>query len=191
MCYEAATNALWIVCKAQDSDERARHVYAFDIASERVSHLFAIQFDDIEAVYGQPFKKFNPSGIAIHPITHQIYVIATSGQLLVVLNSVTFDVASVHHLDRETFLMPEGDMHARVFLSHDRFRSHCWNSHNQIGITFDDCGNLWIACEGRGREGGPGYGTGTTAHGPRCTHALSHPLFQSVFLVLKFPFRPH
>lgn len=48
--------------------------------TEALAPLFSLDWDAVEEVYGASVKKLNPSGIAIHPRTRDIFVISTSGQ---------------------------------------------------------------------------------------------------------------
>jgi uncharacterized protein YjiK len=72
-------------------------------------------------------KKLKPSGLAIHPRTGNLYVIASVGKMLLVL-SPEGRLLHAERLDKDLFEQPEG-------------------------IAFDLQGNLYIASEG---EDGPG-----------------------------------
>ena len=90
---------------------------------------------EISRVLDEEIDTFNPSAVAVHPETGDLYVTATRGQLLVVLDGgEAMSIKACVHLPRDPFVQPEG-------------------------ITFDDEANLYIANEGRGKEGGPGWGT--------------------------------
>ena len=69
---------------------------------------------------------FKPSGIAIHPMTGQIYMISSVGKLLVVLNK-NRDLSAKYALDKDVFKQPEG-------------------------ICFSPDGDLYISNEGRGKS---------------------------------------
>ncbi|MCG2459994.1 SdiA-regulated domain-containing protein [Flavobacteriaceae bacterium F89] len=69
-------------------------------------------------------KTFNPSGIARHPITEDLYVLSSAGKLLAVLSE-------------------NGKLKRIIPLNPDRFRQ-------PEGIAFDRNGNLFISNEGRG-----------------------------------------
>ena len=69
---------------------------------------FTVSLKEISDVLGVKVKKWNPSAITVHPKTKDIYMIATSGQLLVVLDSKTKVVVYVEYLPREPFVQPEG-----------------------------------------------------------------------------------
>jgi len=52
-------------------------------------------------------KSFKPSAVAVHPLTGHLYVLASSGKLMVVMNQQGH-VCAVHHLSRDPFSQPEG-----------------------------------------------------------------------------------
>lgn len=128
--------ALLMAPKAEDLEESEKRIYIAELHGGKMSTrlFFTISLEEIGRVLGTDIDQFNPSGIAVHPITGDIYVIATSGQLLVVLDPHEFRVRAVAHLPRDPFVQPEG-------------------------ITFRPDGTLYISNEGRTREGGPGVGT--------------------------------
>lgn len=68
---------------------------------ERISHRIASQFEESDDI------RFQPSAIAIHPITDEIYVLASVGKALVVM-SRKGELLSVHHLNKWLFVQPEG-----------------------------------------------------------------------------------
>jgi len=75
---------------------------------------------------GELFK-FNPSGIAIHPETSNLYVIASKGKTIVVL-SPEGKILHIEKLKKKLHTQPEG-------------------------IAFDSDGVLFISNEGKGKEG--------------------------------------
>jgi uncharacterized protein YjiK len=78
-----------------------------------------------EIVYGKqkPFH-LKPSGVAIDPLTKDVYVIASVGNIMVVINRES-EIKQIELLKEKTFKQPEG-------------------------ICFDKQGNLYISSEGRG-----------------------------------------
>ncbi len=128
---------LFIACKGEDLAESKKRIYEVDLAAERLNPIpkLKISLEEISDVLGSEIDEFNPSGLAVHPLfPNQIYVIATSGQLLVVVNIETSRVLCAVHLPRDLFVQPEG-------------------------ICFTKDGSLLICNEGRAKEGGPGVGT--------------------------------
>jgi hypothetical protein len=118
--------------------------------------------------------QFNPSGIAVHPhFPEHLYIVATSGQLLVVVDKVRkresvekislFNCCKTCTRFRREFSVP--------CISHDSpsfsprllncVCSVCLSTFilTQKGITFSKDGTLYICNEGRGKEGGPGIGS--------------------------------
>ena len=75
---------------------------------------------------GELFK-FNPSGLAIHPKTNNLYVIASKGKTIVVL-SPEGKILHIEKLKKKLHTQPEG-------------------------IAFDSDGVLFISNEGKGKEG--------------------------------------
>lgn len=71
---------------------------------------------------------FHPSGIAIHPVTDDIYMISSIGKILVIMNRHG-KILKLHHLNTRLFRQPEG-------------------------ICFTPSGDLFISSEG---DGGRGY----------------------------------
>lgn len=146
MTYHPGSQRLWMLPKApaiidQRPTQRFREVLAFDPAAPTSPAKSAFQLDLVEIrawmlTYpdglAKPIKKFdpvssnafNPSGIAIHPQTGHIYIIASSGKLMVILEPDQKRVVGVKYLPRTPFTQPEG-------------------------ICFDQAGHLYISNEGR------------------------------------------
>jgi uncharacterized protein YjiK len=132
ICYDRRTNSLLIVPKdqglnPQDNDYR-RGVYAVDLATEQLEpqpRFYVDEFAVGEAVYGKrkPYK-IKPSGVAVDPLTGDIYVIASVGNIMVVIDRES-DIKHIELLKEKTFTQPEG-------------------------ITFNKKGDLFISSEGRG-----------------------------------------
>jgi uncharacterized protein YjiK len=145
LCYDQKSNALLIACKAKagkgDQFKNKKAIYKFDLQSNTFSKEpeYLIDLDQIrkmkrvgktQATYDKFMEKigennitFNPSAIAIHPLTDDIYIIASSGKTLLVMNRKG-EPKKALHLDAKTFKQPEG-------------------------LTFDNDGNMYISNEGR------------------------------------------
>ena len=85
---------------------------------ERLSQKLASEYDDSGDI------RFQPSGIAVHPITGYIYIIASVGQKLIVVNREGV-ILTIENLEKKIFRQPEG-------------------------ICFKPNGNLYISNEGDG-----------------------------------------
>lgn len=148
LTFDAANNRLLIACKGYpfiDSKEgkHLRAIYEFDLEKEifNPTPIYILDLDHIKESRGfnsmtrlgikllaridqnKGDVTFQPSDLAIHPITGNIYVIGSVGDLLMVLN-------------------PEGRVLAMVDLADKLFRQ-------PEGICFDDTGVLYISNEGK------------------------------------------
>ncbi|MEZ4777132.1 MAG: SdiA-regulated domain-containing protein [Bacteroidia bacterium] len=145
------TNYLLIACKEEPDvkspqEAKIRTIYYFDIDKKKMGEkpFATIDFGDISRAMDaeettdqtQKWKaefdprkggSFKPSGIAVHPLTGEIYITASVGKLLVVLDSA-LQVTHARYLSRDIFKQPEG-------------------------ICFDPAGNMFISNEGRDGKG--------------------------------------
>ena len=71
--------------------------------------------------------EFFPSGIAVHPFTHDIYIISTRGNKCIACYSHSGQLKSFEYLDKDLLPQPEG-------------------------ICFDASANLYISTEGKHGE---------------------------------------
>jgi len=136
ICYDKRTNSLLIVPKEQelnptDGDDYRRGVYAYDLKTKSMEpqpRFYVDEFAVGEVIYGKrkPYR-MKPSGVAIDPITGHIYVIASVGNIMVVIDRES-GIKHIELLREKTFKQPEG-------------------------ITFNEAGDLFISSEGRGGKG--------------------------------------
>lgn len=137
LAYDQIDKCLLVALKeAKLEDESAgegvkRLIYSFDLNDNRLSDQPLYYIDELELgrlIYNKEKSfEFKPSGIAVHPQNGYIYVISSSGRLLVVMNR-TGQLLYAESLDPSQFPQPEG-------------------------ITFDDEGRLFLSSEGRGGQG--------------------------------------
>ena len=153
MVYDALSNALLIACKGSPSiDKEDRYsgykaVYKFDLAKEKLIEKphFLIDLERLDSYIDhnvftrlslrvakrlqliESETSFQPSGIAIHPLYGEIYIISSVGKLLIVLDR-RGKVLDVKELDPKIFRQPEG-------------------------ICFSPTGDLYISNEGQGGKG--------------------------------------
>lgn len=132
LAYDPVNNSLLIACKEEpflDEKEGSgfKAVYSFNLAKKLldVKPFLLISLDTIKYYKGD--LTFKPSGIAIHPATGDIFLLASAGKLLLVFSR-------------------KGEMRAMVKLRQDIFRQ-------PEGICFSPDGDLYISNEGAGREG--------------------------------------
>lgn len=134
--YDKETNSLLIVPKAdqfmeEGENDYVRGVYRYDLGTMSMSKEPAYRIDQFavgQTIYGKnrPFL-MKPSGVAVDPITKDIYVIASVGNILVVIDRDS-EIKHIELLKEKIFRQPEG-------------------------ICFDSDGNLYISSEGRGGKG--------------------------------------
>ncbi len=150
LAYDAGNHALLVGCKGKyaegenGGDAYKKAIYSFDIANmamlyapaflltlpdiqEYIAHMEK-NHDDLDKLNedfsGNPEElKFSPSGIAIHPISKDVYVTSSKGKLLLVL-SPEGKILQLQKLKKKVHVQPEG-------------------------ICFDNDGTLYIANEGK------------------------------------------
>jgi DNA-binding beta-propeller fold protein YncE len=141
MAYDKAQNQLILTCKGATSDPFKRSFYGFDLTTKKCSE---VPLFDISLTQVQDFLKktnanqddfdkyldaapsefhFGPSGIAVHPITGEWYIVSSVGKVLMVV-SRKGDILNMIKLDKKIHPQPEG-------------------------ITFDSDGTLYISDEGK------------------------------------------
>lgn len=101
--YEPKTNCLLLAAKEMKGDKT---IYQFDLKNEILSEKFRISKNDISK-NGKDGKEFKPSGIAVHPISEDIYVLASAGKKLLVFDSAG-EIQFQYNLDKDQFPQPEG-----------------------------------------------------------------------------------
>ena len=137
ICYDSLTGHLLIVPKEKElnvdpeDDDRRHGIYSFDLSTGRLNPQPDYFIDEVavgKAVFGsnRPYL-FKPSGIAVDPVTHNLFVLSAAGNVLVVINRES-QIQHVELLESKTFAQPEG-------------------------ITFGENGELFISSEGRGDNG--------------------------------------
>jgi uncharacterized protein YjiK len=150
LAFDPNTGYLLLACKGKAGDgdnmKHKRAVYGYDISRKNLieTPVFLIDRDEIQkwaekgkesltkklAEFFEPSlagDAFAPSGIAIHPLTREIYVVSSVGKILVVIDS-TGKILHIEPLDPDIFKQPEG-------------------------ICFDRDGTLFISTEGKGGMG--------------------------------------
>jgi len=107
--YDSTLHQLILICKNCGEDSRKEvSSFAFDPASESFSPSFKIETATIRDQLGEDDKfRFKPSAAAIHPITKEIYVLASVNRALVILNK-DHSVKNTYKVDPRLFKQPEG-----------------------------------------------------------------------------------
>ncbi len=134
LCYDPVTKALLIACKddagIEDDKKSAKAVYKFDIDKQKLitPPFMVIHKKDFEALTGDKLS-FNPSAIAIHPTTHDVYILTTRDNKGMAVFSHDGVLKSYQTIDKELMPQPEG-------------------------ICFSPQGKLYISSEGKKGDAG-------------------------------------
>ncbi|MBL3654870.1 SdiA-regulated domain-containing protein [Fulvivirga sediminis] len=135
MCYDG--KQLLIACKnsgdVDGNEVDGKAIYGLDLETKEVSKkdLFHVKESDLDAFlegrkYFDHVKEFDPSGIDVHPITNDIYVI--SADHVITIFTADYKIKEVVKLDKHIYQQPEG-------------------------ICFTPDGTLYISSEGKGKRG--------------------------------------
>ena len=154
LCPEPGGHRLLIACKGTPpgtGNERMRQIFAFDLATHRRSSEPVLGIDTVQ-VAGEA-GRFNPSALAVHPISGDLYVIGSKGSKRLACWRADGTFRGSWRLDRHLLPQPEG-------------------------IAFSPCGELILSSEGRSKKKSSkkSKATGKRRHAPRlCGFPLLHP----------------
>lgn len=134
LCYDPLTKKLLIACKDEsgiDGEKKStKAVYQFDPGTQKLDEkpFLVIHKNDFEKLAGASLD-FNPSAIAVHPVTHQIYLLSTRDNKCMAVFNRDGTLTSFQFIDKDLMPQPEG-------------------------ICFSPDGKLYISSEGK--KGDPG-----------------------------------
>jgi len=132
LAYDPVSGNLLVACKKESGDDvekkTTRAIYEFDVKKGE------LKSNPVLLVEEKDFKKFVadkveffPSGIAVHPISHDIYIISTRGNKCIACYDHSGQLKSFDYLDKDLLPQPEG-------------------------ICFDAATDLFISTEGKHGE---------------------------------------
>ena len=113
LCYDPVIQKLLVACKdasnVADEKKSTKAVYAFDMAVNKLNDqpFLLIHKKDFEKVADQKLD-FNPSAIAIHPVTHDIYLLSTRDNKCMAVYSHDGTLKAFQFIDKELMPQPEG-----------------------------------------------------------------------------------
>jgi uncharacterized protein YjiK len=111
LAYDPLNNQLLIVCKESgsvgDNKVKGKAIYSLSVDGHKLSKGPIAIIKKSEVAKYAKLEKFKPSGLAVDPITEDIYILASVGNLLVVLNS-TYKIKAVQKLPGKIYGQPEG-----------------------------------------------------------------------------------
>ena len=134
LCYDPVSKKLLIACKdapgVEDEKKSAKAVYQFDMVSGKLvtPPYMMIHKKDFEGITGDKLA-FNPSAIAVHPVTHDIYILTTRDNKGMAVFSHDGVLKSYQSISKDLMPQPEG-------------------------ICFSPDGKLYISSEGKQGEAG-------------------------------------
>lgn len=124
--YDPKARQLLIAVKNGSTGASDKAIYTYDVARKTVYKALNISDVQLDEAGIDP-GSFKPSGIAMHPITGDWYIITSAGHRLLIINRQA-KIQYSESLDPELFRQPEG-------------------------ICFAPNGDLYIASEGKGKKG--------------------------------------
>lgn len=106
LSFHPQTQSLLLVTKEKDKDKNDKKtIYAYSLTTEKFDKYLTINEDIVKGSDGK--KTFAPSGLAVHPITGELFVISSHGKKLLIL-SPEGEKNTLIELNAETFVQPEG-----------------------------------------------------------------------------------
>lgn len=111
LCYDVVLKQLLIACKdnAGTGDDSAKAVYSFNMDNAQLNEkpYMLIHSLDFKAITGAALG-FNPSAIAVHPVTHDIYILTTRDNKGMAVFTHDGVLKSYQPIDKELMEQPEG-----------------------------------------------------------------------------------
>ena len=107
--YDSSIRRLIVICKnCEDDTKKQVTTWAFDPSTNSFSPAFTIETSKIRQALGDSDKsRFKPSAAAVHPLTGELYVIASVNHALVILKK-DHSVKGTYNINRSLFKQPEG-----------------------------------------------------------------------------------
>ena len=113
LCYDPVTKKLLIACKyasgIKDEGKSTKAAYQFDMATEKLEEnpFLIIHKKDFEKLAGHKLV-FYPSAIAVHPVTHDIYLLSTRENKCMAVFNREGVLVSFQLIDENLMPQPEG-----------------------------------------------------------------------------------
>ena len=113
ICYDPVSGNLLVACKNESdiSDEKksTRAIYSFDLNKDSLNPepFMLIHKKDFKKMEGDKLE-FYPSGVAVHPITHDIYILSTKGTKCLAQYSHDGQLKNFQFISDEEMPQPEG-----------------------------------------------------------------------------------
>ena len=89
--FDPEANGLIMICKSCESDDgqQRRSAYRFDLQTKTfdTTEYFSISTTEVKNMLKDEDAKFDPSAAAIHPISKQLFILSSAGNLLVIADT--------------------------------------------------------------------------------------------------------
>ena len=113
LCYDPVSHNLLIACKnesdIEDEKKSTRSIFEFDLKAN------TLKMEPFLLIHKKDFEKFTnekmlffPSAIAVHPVTHDIYILSTKDSKCMAQYSYTGEPKSLQFFDKDVLPQPEG-----------------------------------------------------------------------------------
>ena len=108
LCHDVKRNRLLIACKGSTKNkDRTRGIYAFSLQFMQIDHSPVLVIDSQDFLT-DPEDTFNPSGIAIHPQSDDLYIIGSKGVKMIACYELDGYCKGAWRLNENQFIQPEG-----------------------------------------------------------------------------------
>ncbi|HSU28765.1 MAG TPA: SdiA-regulated domain-containing protein [Chitinophagaceae bacterium] len=113
LCFDPVGGNLLVACKNEsdiaDEKKSTRSIFEFDLKGDslKTEPFLLIHTDELMKMSSEKLLFF-PSAIAIHPITHDIYVLSTRDTKCMARYKHSGELISLQFFDKDLFPQPEG-----------------------------------------------------------------------------------
>ena len=105
--YDSASHQIILMCKnCQEDGKKQITSWVFDPGRDSFSSAFSIETSPIRERLGDN-ARFKPSAAAVHPLTGEVYVIASVNHALAIFNK-DYSLKSIYKINPSLFKQPEG-----------------------------------------------------------------------------------
>jgi uncharacterized protein YjiK len=114
LCFDPVTHHLLVACKNEsdvaDEKKSTRSIYAFDLKGDSLitEPFLLIHKKDFKRNNEKEAIEFFPSAIAVHPVTHDIYILSTRGTKCLARYNHSGQLKDFQLIDKEEMPQPEG-----------------------------------------------------------------------------------
>lgn len=107
--FDSLLHSLMVICKhcGKDQDRIDAFRYDLDAHSWKEQPAFSIAWSDIRRMARDGVVECRPSAAALHPVTHQLFIVCSIGKVLLVCDRQG-RLQEVHKLNPDEFQQPEG-----------------------------------------------------------------------------------